>query len=429
MDIESPFLLYGAGREARSSLEFLSTRLPQARFLVTADNGRIDLPGAQTVPIDTAMRMVESRQIGTIVKSPGIPPHKPLLQQARTAGVPITTNLNLWGKFIARPQTLVAITGTKGKSTTASLLAAMLHEAGKDVVLAGNVGVAPLQIRQAHEVVVFELSSYQIADLEFGADIVGITTLYPEHTDWHGSTEQYFADKLSILDKSPSARLAFGPQAATHPLIERRPIDPARLLPALEESLDDSVADAATRSALKGPHNLDNVRLAARIAVALGADDDAIAAAVEAFEPLPHRLAPFAIGGKLFVDDSIATTPEATKAALRAYFGQRIALIAGGYDRGQTYDDLVPVMLEAGVELVLCLPDTGKRIAEAVARDAPRIAVVQTPDLEQAMAAAHLRQAHFDTLLLSPGAPSFNQFVSFEQRGERFIALAHSLFG
>lgn len=428
MDIDGPFLLYGAGREARSSLDFLQSRFPSAQFLATIDKGNADLPGAQSVPIEEAREMARTGQIGTLVKSPGIPPHTELLQTARAASIPITSNLNLWAGFFKRPQTLIAVTGTKGKSTTASLLFAMLKGAYRNVGLGGNVGVAPLEAKDQFEILVLELSSYQIADMDWGADIVAVTSLFPEHTDWHGSAERYFADKLSILEKSPDAKLVFGPSAAIHPLIVKRQIAPARLLPALEDEFDLQLEQAASQGKLLGLHNLDNARLAARIALSLNVDPSAILAAVRQFAPLRHRLEPFSIGQKMFVDDSISTTPEATKAALNAYFGQRIALVAGGYDRGQDYTDLVPVMRQSGVELVFCLPDTGERLARSIERDAPHISVVQSPDLEAAMAAAQLRENHFDVLILSPGAPSYNQFANFEERGDRFIALARQHF-
>ena len=144
--------------------------------------------------------------------------------------------------------------------------------------------------------------------------------------------------------------------------------------------------------------------------------------------PLPHRLEDTRIGGHLFVDDSISTTPEATKAALAAFAGQRIALIAGGYDRQQDYSDLAGHIARTPLALVVSLPVTGDRLATALAEAAPDIPVVRAPDLGQAMRAIQLRQAHFDTIILSPGAPSYNQFRNFSERGDAFVALAKDLF-
>ncbi|WP_323015944.1 glutamate ligase domain-containing protein, partial [Devosia sp.] len=181
-------------------------------------------------------------------------------------------------------------------------------------------------------------------------------------------------------------------------------------------------------SRLKGEHNADNARLAARIALAAGATLDGVLAGIAAFAPLPHRLEEHSFGGTLFVDDSISTTPEATKAALAAYAGKRIALIAGGHERQQDYTELAGLLAGFGVTLLVCLPVTGARLAAATREAAPAIAVLEAPDLETAMQALLERRGSFDALILSPGAPSYNQFKNFEERGSRFIALAEALF-
>lgn len=428
MTFKGPFLLYGAGREARSTCTFLKREFAGAEIFVTNDAGSAELEGARAISLAQALDLVEKSAIATLVKSPGVPPSRPLVVAAKKSGLTVTSNLNLWAQSFARPEHVIVITGTKGKSTTATLLFDMLKNSGLDAGLAGNVGVAPLEAKDEHSTMVFELSSYQTADMDFAADIVAVTSLFPEHTDWHGTTERYFADKLRVLDLSPAAKLVFGPQAAVHPLIAARNIPPDRLIAALPDDLDGELSQLGSTTRLKGQHNLENARIAARIAVQLGASAEAILDAVRNFAPLRHRLEPFTAGGKLFVNDSISTTPPATIAALEAYFGKRIALIAGGFDRGQDYAELARTIAKSGVSLVICLPDTGARLATLLKSEAPNTSIVETPDLESAMRAAQLRRSHFDTLVLSPGAPSFNQFKNFEERGDRFIALARSLF-
>jgi len=428
MRLDQPVLLYGAGREARSTAHFLKARQPELKLFVTVDSGEASVEGAEFLPASELDRAIAERRIGLIVKSPGVSRYKPIFATAEAAGIPITSNLNLWGAFYREGRMVIAITGTKGKSTTATLTHLMLTHSGVDAGLAGNVGLAPLEIADRHQTVIFELSSYQTADMDFLPDIAGVTNLYPEHVDGHGSTERYFSDKLHLIDREGGFRVALGAPAATNPLVLKALRDPARLLPNLEPEHLARIDRAAFSSRLKGAHNLDNAYLAARIAWAAGGTIAGIVDGIAAFEPLPHRLADHAMGGKVFVDDSISTTPEATKAALAAYRGQRIALIAGGHERQQDYEELATLLAENGVTVLACLPDTGYRLAEAAQRHAPEIIVIEETHLDRAMSALHRHKDLFDTVILSPGAPSYNQFKNFEERGDRFIELAKAIF-
>ena len=426
----SPVLLYGAGAEARSARRFLSEHYPGCSVFVTADSGTSDLPDTEWVAPETLATAIAEKRFSTIVKSPGVSLYKPIFAAARAAGIAVTSNLNLWGAHFKSGTRLIAITGTKGKSTTATLCHAMLAASGIDAGLGGNVGVPPLDLADLHDLVVMELSSYQTADMDFAPETAAVTTLYSEHIDWHLSRESYFADKLRLLDLEPLPDLAFGPQAATHPLTERYRLTPSRLLPAIEDTLADAIADLAIDTRLRGQHNVDNAILAATLACAYGATADGVLAAVKDYTPLPHRLADTRVGAHVFVDDSISTTPEATEAALGAYTGASIALIAGGYERQQDYAHLAERIGQSGaVALVVCLPDTGARLASELRQRAGHVPLVEMPDLNAAMQAIETRKSQFDTIILSPGAPSYNQFRNFSERGDAFIALAHELFG
>lgn len=424
MQIEGPVLLYGAGREARSTAAFLRRTYPDLELFVTSDDGLAEIEGATSISSQEAQ---EVSRFGTIVKSPGVSLYKPIFDAARAAGVPITSNLNLWGAHFRDGRTVVAISGTKGKSTTATLVHLMLKHSGVDVVLAGNVGIPPLDAAGTAETVVLELSSYQTADIDFAPDIAAISNLYPEHVDWHGGLERYYSDKLNLIAKGPRL-VAIGPQAATvERVIKTIPAGTARV-PTLDVELSDAILMAAMNSRLKGAHNHDNARLAASIALAAGASREGIFAGIEAFVPLPHRLEELMVGDILFVDDSISTTPEATKVALAAYKGRKIALIAGGHERQQDYTDLANLMGLTSVVMLCSLPVTGPRLAEAVRDNAP-IPVAECSTLDEAMQALAAAGHVFDTVILSPGAPSYNQFKNFEERGDRFKALAQQYFG
>ncbi|MCD7060330.1 UDP-N-acetylmuramoyl-L-alanine--D-glutamate ligase [Pelagibacterium xiamenense] len=424
MRIDGPVLIYGAGREARSTAAFLKKRDPRLELFVTADTGTPELPGATFIPPDAARDVT---RFGLIVKSPGVSLYKPFFDTARAAGVPISSNLNLWAAHFREGRTVIAITGTKGKSTTATLVHLMLAHSGVDAILAGNVGIPPLDAADKAQLVVFELSSYQTADIDFAPDIAALTNLYPEHVDWHGSVERYYADKLNLFARGP-ARIALGRQAEAAAPVGAAITPPSQPVAPLDARLEAEIAEAAASSRLKGAHNHENARLAAMIAIEAGATREGVLAGIAAFVPLPHRLEELNLGNILFVDDSISTTPEATKAALAAYKGKRIALIAGGHERQQDYTELAGLLGTSGVVMLCCLPVTGTRLARATREAAPQIPVAECRSLEGAIQMLAGTGAPFDTVILSPGAPSYNQFANFEERGKAFKALAQAYF-
>lgn len=435
MRFDAPVLLYGAGREARSTRAFLKARAPDLKVYVTVDSGPIDIEDAEAIAPTDLQQAIEEKRFATIVKSPGVSRYRPIFLVAREAGIAVTSNLNLWGEYFRAGRTVIAITGTKGKSTTATLLHLMLTEAGLDAGLAGNVGLAPLEIADRNKIVVFELSSYQTADMAFSPDMAAVTNLTPEHTDWHRTTERYFADKLNLIDRDTPFPVALGAGARESQIVLDALRSPSRLLPPLAPFIADRIASAVSRSKLKGAHNLDNARLAAQIALAAGAGLEGIVRGIGKFNPLPHRLEEHQIGGLTFVDDSISTTPEATKAALAAYEGRKLALIAGGHERQQDYTELASLLKARGVTVLVTLPVTGDRLATATYAAAPDIEVLEAGTLQAGLAALATRREKFDTVILSPGAPSYGQleapgvvFKDFEQRGNAFIRLAGEIF-
>jgi UDP-N-acetylmuramoyl-L-alanine---L-glutamate ligase len=429
MRFETPVLLYGAGREALSTRAFLKTRQPDLKVYVTVDSGTADVPETEQIAVSGLPAAIAAHRFGLIVKSPGVSRYKPAFEGARAAGIPVTSNLNLWGATFRHGRTVIAITGTKGKSTTATLVHLMLVRSGIDAGLAGNVGLAPLEIADKHAVVVFELSSYQTADMNFLPDVAALTNLYPEHVDWHGSVERYYADKLHLIDRDGSFAVALGAAARGNALVAKAVRDHRRLLPDLTTEQEQAIEKAAAHSRLRGAHNLDNALLAAQIALSVGGTLDGILAGIAAFRPLPHRLEEHGLGGITVVNDSISTTPEATKAALAAYPGRRIALLAGGHERQQDYGELASLLALRGVTTLVTLPTTGIRLAEATRKIAPAIEVIEVADIEHAVRALGERRDRFDTVILSPGAPSYNQFKNFEERGSRFVALCREQFG
>ena len=436
MRFEDPVLLYGAGREARSTRAFLAAKGLKTQVFVTVDSGEADIEDATFIAPADLPQAIADKRFSTIVKSPGVSRYRPIFAMAREAGIAVTSNLNLWAESYRAGRIVIAITGTKGKSTTATLVHLMLVESGLDAGLAGNVGLAPLEIADKHRIVVFELSSYQTADIAFTPDIAAITNLSPEHTDWHRSVERYYSDKLNLIDRDAPFPVALGVGANDHPLVLAALRDPKRQIPPLAPFIRDRIASAVSRSRLKGEHNMNNALMAAQIALKAGADLEGVIRGINGFSPLPHRLEEHRFGTTTFVDDSISTTPEATKAALAAYEGTRLALIAGGHERLQDYAELATLLAPRGVKVLVCLPVTGDRLATLTYAAAPEIEVLEAGTLDDAMKALAARREKFDTVILSPGAPSYGQleapgkvFKNFEERGAAFVRLARLYFG
>lgn len=421
-------LLYGAGIEAKSTRDFLAEQAPNVKVYVTADKGDIFVPDSTIITPDEIESLCEKGEIGTIVRSPGVSIYKPELLAAKKLGVEITTNINLWDQFKRKGAKLVAVTGTKGKSTTVKLTETMLACAGLDARLGGNFGVAPLDLDD-HDIIVMELSSYQVADLTAQPDFVGFTNLFPEHVHWHNnSLAQYFHDKLNLLRRDGPYAYALGAQAAVNQKVQEALPKYAHELAAPSAEMVAALHATMRKSRLKGPHNADNMIIAAKLALGLGASEDGILKGLETFAPPAHRLEEHQIGEILFVDDSIATTPEATLAAIASYPEQKIALLVGGYDREQNYQELAQKVADSNVTALCCLPTTGDRMQAEMQKLNHQVDLFVAEGLADAMEGFKRRKGAFDTVVLSPAAPSFNQYENYIARGEHFIQLANEIF-
>jgi UDP-N-acetylmuramoyl-L-alanine---L-glutamate ligase len=427
-------LVVGLGRETR---DWLTTGGAGDADLLVVDERGIDpddralhdLPGHVEVrgdlDLDAPVPGLDPAEVVEVVRSPGVSPYRPALATLTAAGVPTSTPTGRWLAGDRRPA-LVAVTGTKGKSTTASMTAHVLRAVGVDVALCGNIGRTPLTgVDGPDQTVVIELSSYQLADLDASVPIAGLTTLLQDHVPWHGSLERYHADKLRLLDLA-DRRLATR-AAADHPLVAPR-VDAVADVAAQRERL----AAAVHAAGLVGEHLVDDA------ALAVGLADAALAAAgrtatpgdlldaLHDFTPLPHRLTPVAeVRGVRYVDDSISTVPEAARAALDAYAPTGpVTLILGGDDRGQELDELARAIVAANA-LAVVTGALAPRLTTALARAGAD--AVEAADLATAVLVAADRTPRGGTVLLSPAAPSFGTHRDFVHRGEHFVELVGSL--
>jgi UDP-N-acetylmuramoyl-L-alanine---L-glutamate ligase len=442
--------VWGAGREITSLADQLARRLPSARIVVAAFDadpgegvrGVLRAPHASVVVGSAALAALSRCDV--VVRSPGVSIYRHELLALRAGGIPVTSATSLW--LAERGGTgVIGVTGTKGKSTTAALACRLARAAGREVQLAGNIGVPAIELLDGPpaEVTVLELSSYQIADLACGPEVALFTNLFREHTDWHGSEERYRADKLRLLTLPGVREAVLNARDPVLAGLAGERVDGAAatgLGDQLEVALYgtptgwDVAAGKLTLAGvergstadlrLPGEHNALNLCGALAGLEALGVAPPPLAAALEGFGGLAHRLETVAESGEvLWVNDSISTTPESAIAALASFPGREPILIAGGQDRGQDYRELGRAIARAGAR-VIGVPSTGARLI-ATARGAGVAAerALEAVDLASAVALARELADRGSVVLLSPAAPSYDAYRDFEQRGERFREL------
>jgi UDP-N-acetylmuramoyl-L-alanine---L-glutamate ligase len=429
--------VWGAGREIASLAGQLARRLPSARIAVAAFDepppgdvaGALDSPGVQVVWGEGVLAALAG--CDAVVRSPGVSTHRSEIVALRERGIPVTTATSLWLAEHGGAGVL-GVTGTKGKSTTAALAHHLALAAGIPARLAGNIGVPALDLLDAEPggLTILELSSYQIADLALAPQLVIFTNLYPEHADWHGSAELYRAEKLRILSLEG---LETAVLPARQPELAGAPTTARRVLYGLASGWDVGAAGIlrngelripASALALPGEHNALNLCGALAALEAAGVADAPLPGALAGFQGLEHRLQTVAErDGLTWVDDSISTTPESTLAALASFPGRPIVLLAGGQDRGQDYGELGR-RLAALEATVIGLGSTGRRLLDAVlAAGAPATRALAAADLQAGVALARERAGAGAVVLLSPAAPSYDDYRDFTERGARFRAL------
>ncbi len=430
--------ILGAGREGQAVYRHLRNCLPTTPVCVLAESaadeafvGEMRAGDSLHVAPLTAERLCG---FDVLVRSPGISIYRQPLKAAQAAGVHITTPTSLWFELHGGDRVL-CITGTKGKSTTASLVAHMLSACGLRVNLAGNIG-RPLLACEADDADwwVVELSSYQLADLQASPRLGMVLNVSPEHLDWHQGEANYTRDKLRLAQLVQAGGLMLN---AADPVLRRQFDDLPDVTwfnqPPLMYCKDgrffhhDMELPVTMPAGLPGKHNQSNVVAALTAAWRAGADPLLAARAVASFASLPHRLQYLGQqDGVDYINDSIASAPVATLAALEALHGRRIILLAGGLDRGIDWSGHAEAMSSAGLKAVIGLPANGPRIVELLRRSGglAEHACHVVDDLQQAVALARQLAEPGDLILLSPGAPSFPQFVDYRDRGQRFAVLS-----
>ena len=439
--------LWGWGREGHAAYRAIRARLPElplTLFCNAEEAADAQALGDVRLTVDTDASGGRLAAFDLVVKSPGISPYKPEAIVAASRGTRLVGGTALWFGEHAGADGFVAdtvcVTGTKGKSTTTSLLAHLLRAGGHSAALAGNIGLPLLEVLDAEpapEYWAIELSSYQTGDVAASGarpEVAVVLNIFPEHLDWHGSHERYVADKLRLLTEArPRIAVLNGndPILTTLalPHAEVRWFGRADGWHLREDALcrgNTFVMDTASLP-LPGRHNRGNLCAVLTAIEALGIDAAALAPHAAQFRPLPHRLQVVGTrGGMTWVNDSISTTPHASLAALDVFRGRRVAILVGGHDRGLPWEEFATA-LQAGAPLaVITMGQNGPRIFDLLApiAQAPGFTLGAATDLADGMRQAEAALQGEGVVLLSPGAPSFGAYRDYVARGRHFAELA-----
>lgn len=395
--------------------------------------------GARTIAPARALETLG--EFDLVVPSPGVPAAHPLLVEARARGIAVQSEIELAASHL--DATLVAVTGTNGKSTTVTLIGAMLAAAGRRVFTGGNLG-NPLSnaVGSDFEVAVAEVSSFQLEWVErFHPHVGAMLNLSADHLDRHGDLQTYLATKLRLFANMNAGDFAVLPRGQSWASEAASGLEAAvstfglTARPAGEPGIE---ADAAGRRLVgdggfvanlpqawpRLPHDLENAAAAAQLARLAGATAAAVEAGIAAFRPLRHRLAPVAeVAGVSYWNDSKATNVGATLSSLRA-FERGVIVLCGGVSKGC---DFRPLAREATrIKLVVAYGEAAAAIEAALSHS---VKVVREPGLRAALERASAEAAGGDTVLLAPACASFDEFRDYNDRGEQFERWVADLAG
>ncbi|MEK7542174.1 MAG: UDP-N-acetylmuramoyl-L-alanine--D-glutamate ligase [Patescibacteria group bacterium] len=414
-------LILGFGREGQDSFLFLRKHFPEKNLGIADKKEFEEFPTETQRMLNQDSKVVlyfgssylkQANKYDVIIKSPGIPPHilKPYLKKQQI----LTSQTNIF--FANCPGKIVGVTGTKGKSTTASLISKVLKIGGVKAHLIGNIEKPVLQFLDdatKDDVFVYELSSFQLETANQSPHIAIFLNLYPEHLDRHGTFKAYETAKANITKfQAENDYLIFNETDKEVKLIALK--SKAKQIPFAPKREKNALYAAAPQP----------VFLVAKL---FNISKEKVQKVIESFKPLPHRLE--LVGthrGITFYNDSLATIPEATIAALDMLGNKVATLLVGGYDRGIKFKALAERILQSKVQNLILLPTTGELVfkeledlhAKQKNGQLPKLFRVQS--MAEAVELAYQHTPRDSICLLSPAASSFNMFRDYKERGDEF---------
>lgn len=421
------------GMEGQASYRYYS-KDPSNEITIFDQNADLVGPeGAATVLGPDAFDKLAEGDYDLILRSPPIPPYT------------LKTNGKIWSgtnEFFAKcPADIIGVTGSKGKGTTASLIASILGAAGRTVWLVGNIGQPALDVLehiQPQDIVVYELSSFQLWDIERSPQTAVVLFIEPEHLDVHADMEEYLAAKAniarfqtasdimiynqeneysrSIAGSSMAVKVGFPGELTAH-IVDR--------------DFYNGEQEICSVDALQipGAHNQSNALAVIDAIWKYTKDVESIEAGLRQFKGLAHRLAFVRdTKGVTYYDDSIATTPASTVAAI-ASFEQPKVIIIGGSDKGADYRPLLTAIIKSdSIRAIISIGANGAYITDMLDdHSLPKVHRVDTKDMNEIVKVAASLAQPGDVVILSPAAASFDMFKSYVDRGEQFVAAVNNL--
>ncbi|MCL2174310.1 UDP-N-acetylmuramoyl-L-alanine--D-glutamate ligase [Candidatus Saccharibacteria bacterium] len=459
----------GYGLEGRANLEYFRAKFPRAEFTIFDEDESIDTchyecneesienraDSSAKSQNDNNVKFVlgegaleKIRGFDLVLRSPSIAPYR----------IP-SNNQKVWSatnEFFAEcPAPIIGVTGTKGKGTTSSFIAEILRATGRTVHLIGNIGVPALEVLtriRPNDVVVYELSSFQLWDMDNSPHIAVMTLIEPDHLDIHTDFAEYLAAKSRIFQfqKTHDAAIYHENDALVKEMVETATEQTgAGKIPFLNKKFvhikqgkfyyNDSEICATTAVKLPGEHNLRNAAAAISAVVAVVSTNSAspnitpdlkqaIKTGLANFHGLPHRLKFVReVGGIKFYDDSIATTPGSAIAAVKSFDEPKI-LIVGGHDKGADYGGLGETIDRANIRQILAIGANRQKVAQQIsAKTTKPIRLLDSQNLAEIVQIAYQTAEPGDIVILSPAAASFDMFHDYQDRGQQFIAAVKDL--
>ena len=402
----------GFGIEGKASLDYW---LNQGADVTIADEREtlVGVPsGVPTVLGAGAFEKLDDFDL--VIRAPSLRPEK------------IITNGKIWSAtnefFEKCPAPIIGVTGTKGKGTTSSLITSILRAAGKTVHLVGNIGVPVLEILPEiapEDIVVFELSSFQLWDLERSPHVAVVLMIEPDHLDVHADFEEYVAAKANIVRwQTPEDIVVFNKNNE----ISQR-ISELSAAQKISYPFESTLLDALV---IPGAHNRDNACAAIAAIRPWTEDETAIRDGLANFTGLPHRLKFIReVGDVKYYDDSISTTIGSARAAVESFPDKRVVMLLGGSDKGADYDELMDYLQEKNV-YVIAMGKTGQTIAELCEQYGVDYEY-RDDGMKSVVAAADIAAHAGDVVILSPASASFDQYKNYADRGYQFIAAVNAL--
>lgn len=379
------------------------------------------------------------RHFDLIVKNPGIPYHNPILLKAHEQAIPIITEVEIAYKISEAE--IIGITGSNGKTTTTTLINEILKAGHKNPQLSGNIGMVACEVASKtteEQLLVMELSSFQLmGTVDFKPKISVLLNLFNAHLDYHGTKVEYGKAKANIFKNQTENDYAvvnwddhdvcelvkhtktnIVPFSATKIVLNGAYVNDGQIFFKEEAIIDLSEV------VLPGQHNLENILAAIAATKIMGVSNNAIREVLQTFTGVKHRLQYVeTINGRKFYNDSKATNILATEKAITAFTDPTI-LLAGGLDRGNSFDELIPALRR--VKTVITFGQTAEKISKA-AKDAGINTIKHVDNVEKAVPLAYSLSEEGDVILLSPACASWDQFKTFEERGDMFVNSVHRL--